>query len=86
MGKELKIPVPLPEGWTSSRLLVNVDDFVVLSMSPGGGHVTVDMLRRSFALGMAGVHKAHSAKVYAGRGWKLALFNDAIAALQKVYA
>lgn len=77
-------PIELPAGWTAEPDSRGV---IVTGYDGTGcrGYVTVDIQRRGFALGMSSVHRGDVAK-YAGRGWQVALFTDAVRALQAALA
>jgi hypothetical protein len=74
---DLKLPVDLPSGWTaevcSFGILIearNADGRVL-------GGMTVDESTRGFASGISRV-KASEGDSYRGKGWKEALYRDAI--------
>ncbi len=75
------LPIKLPDGWTAED--TGTYGVIICAMQEDGygkGYVTVDERLRGFELGMAVVRKRGD---YAGRGWKAALYSDAVALLQK---
>lgn len=76
----MKLPIALPDGWTAEDIVTHgtvieaPDEF-------GKCFVTVDEKVRNFKLGMSTVYERGD---YTGHGWKVALYNDAVAALQAV--
>lgn len=70
------LPIELPEDWTAQEM---VSFGVVITADNRRGYVTIDERLRSFETGMVVVRKRGN---YAGRNWKAALYNDAVATLQ----
>jgi hypothetical protein len=77
--------VTLPDGWTAE--FVPSYQGIVLSARDGSGflgYMTVSLTKRNFASDMGVVRETGPAERFGVRGWRTALFNDAIAALQAV--
>lgn len=76
----MKLPITLPDGWIAEDVATHG---TVIEAPDGFGKcfVTVDEKVRNFKLGMSTVYERGD---YAGRNWKVALYNDAVTALQAV--
>ena len=73
----------LPEGWEEEFMTDGHRS--VLCMPPGGGMVTIDWVRRGFALGHGSHVRDQASPTLVGRGWRDRLKAVAIAALQEIY-
>ena len=73
----------LPEDWTEEFMADGQRS--VLCMPPGGGMVTINWVRRGFALGYGSHVHDRASPTLVGRGWRDRLKEAAIAALTDVY-
>lgn len=76
----MKLPIILPDGWSAEEVVTHG---TVIEAPDGYSKcfVTVDENVRNFKLGMSTVYERGG---YTGRNWKVALYNDAVTALQAV--
>lgn len=73
----------IPKGWTWEFV---GEDLIVISAGARKGHVTIDLLRRSFRAGAVKVRPRLSMTTYAGRGWRDKVVEDAVTWLKGVVA
>lgn len=80
---DLTLPVDLPSGWTAEKCSFGV---LIEARDAAGrtiGGMTVDEAMRGFSPGSAPV-KRSDIEPYRGRGWRVALYRDAIDALTTI--
>ncbi len=83
MDDQAQIQRAVPAGWQVEPY--GTPGVWVLSPGKFQGFVTIDMKRRLFALGM-GQPRGNPDPAFAGRNWKVALVNAAVAAHQAAMA
>jgi hypothetical protein len=72
----------VPAAWKREEL-PELPTVAVYTEPRYGGMVTVDYEARVFRLGMSRHGRVNSTKTYAGRGWRLAIEQDATACLHE---